>query len=61
MKFKKTLIPERRIAKANKNITFNVDLELVEEFKTLCKKKRIAQSDIISIAIKQAIEEMKHV
>jgi predicted DNA-binding protein len=61
MKFKQTLIPERRIAKKNKNITFNVDLEMVEEFKALCKEKRIAQSDIISIAIKQAIEEMKSV
>ena len=59
MKFK-TLIPKKRVSDRS-NVTFNINTEKLNEFRGLCKKNKINQSDIISIAIEQAIEELKHV
>jgi uncharacterized protein YdbL (DUF1318 family) len=59
MKFK-TLIPKKRVNDRS-NVTFNINTEKLNEFRRLCKQNKINQSDIISIAIEQAIEELKHV
>jgi len=53
------LIENRTTKKNLKNITFRVDSELIEEFRTLTKELSVKQTMIITNAMKKAIEEMK--
>jgi hypothetical protein len=56
------IFPDNRIGekKKNKKLTFRVEDELLEEFKSLCKEKKIAQSTVLTHILKESIERLRH-
>jgi len=44
-----------------KTITFRLEHDLIDNFKTLCKKHKIKQATVIRNALRLAIEEMEKI